>query len=129
MADSNEEGEVSSDNSAPGLDEFIDTRRQDRASKPSTEKTPATVEKVNIEAQRERTRTYLAAGLLGSLFISLIGIGFYIFRDTGSQVATDKERVNIHRELITIIWTSQVTLVSGALGFYFASERNNSDNS
>jgi hypothetical protein len=33
----------------------------------------------------------------------------------------------MHRELITIVWTSQVTLVSGAIGFYFASERSNNN--
>lgn len=116
----------------PSLDEFFEAQaRETLASKQQTlaEGTRGdSVIEIPVAIQRERTRTYLAFGLLGLLFLSLIGIGAYILFDTLSEVGPiSQEKSNAHRELITIIWTSQVTLVSGALGYYFGSERNNVD--
>ncbi|NES97941.1 MAG: hypothetical protein F6K32_22575 [Desertifilum sp. SIO1I2] len=73
---------------------------------------------IDIATQREKTRTWLAVYLLGLLTVSLIGIGIYITVDRGRETG-ESER---HREILTIVWTSQVTLVSAALGFYFGSE-------
>jgi hypothetical protein len=58
-------------------------------------------------ALRGRLALYLLIGLGGTL----IGIGVYIFFSLDDAMTK--------RELITLIWTSEVTLVSGALGFYF----------
>jgi hypothetical protein len=69
----------------------------------------------DIPASQERTRSWLALGLLALLTISLIGIAVYI--------AINKDDVT-NRELITLIWTSEVTLASSALGFYFGSKGN-----
>ena len=116
------------------LDEFVRTRDRVEASslgKSSTlQKTEATVldpgiqeTQVDVEVQRERARTRLSGGLLGLLTASLVGTGAYIFLDLLIPRQVSQERSNMHRELITIIWTSQVTLVGSALGFYFGSER------
>ncbi len=69
----------------------------------------------DIPASQERTRSWLALGLLALLTISLIGIAVYI--------AINKDDVT-NRELITLIWTSEVTLARSALGFYFGSKGN-----
>jgi hypothetical protein len=50
-----------------------------------------------------------------------------IFLDLLVPRQVSQERSNMHRELITIIWTSQVTLVGSALGFYFGSERDSNN--
>lgn len=118
----------------PSLDEIIRSReragRSTGTSKPSTRKPSSVVETtVSVEVQRERTRTWLAGGLLGLLSLSLLGSGVYIFADLLFIRNSDQQRADMHRELITIIWTSQVTLVSGALGYYFGSEPNKSGNS
>lgn len=73
---------------------------------------------IDIATQREKTRTLLAIYLLGLLTVSLVGIGVYIAFDRDRTPAESDK----HREILTIVWTSQVTLVSAALGFYFGSE-------
>ena len=78
-----------------------------------------------IEQQRERARTYLSIGLLILLTASLIGTAVYIIADVRNPKELSQERRNMHRELITIIWTSQVTLAGSALGFYFGSQKDN----
>lgn len=105
------------------LNEFVQ-RQSTQGSLPkiSVSETP-----VAVEVQRERTRTYLAAGLVALLGLSLFGIGLYIILDTIFPRDVSQEKKDMHRELITIVWTSQVTLVSGAIGFYFASERSNNN--
>lgn len=79
-----------------------------------------------IEQQRERARTFLSIGLLSLLTASLIGTAIYIIADVINPKELSQERRNMHRELITILWTSQVTLAGSALGFYFGSQQNNS---
>jgi hypothetical protein len=69
----------------------------------------------DIPASQEKTRAKLAMGLLHLLGGSLIGIAVYI--------ALNKDDVT-NRELITLIWTSLVTLAGSALGFYFGSKGN-----
>jgi hypothetical protein len=69
----------------------------------------------DLVASQERTRARLAMGLLFLLGGSLIGIAIY--------VALNRDDVT-NRELITLIWTSEVTLASSALGFYFGSKGN-----
>jgi hypothetical protein len=85
-----------------------------------TQQNPTSIEQSspladNIPASQERTRSWLALGLLALLTISLIGIAVY--------VALNRDDVT-NRELITLIWTSEVTLASSALGFYFGSKGN-----
>jgi hypothetical protein len=72
--------------------------------------------KVDIPVLQEKTRGRLATWLLVLLATTLVGIGFYIFES--------QEEANIKRELITLVWTSLVTLVGSALGFYFGSKGN-----
>ncbi|MEH1884789.1 hypothetical protein [Nostoc sp.] len=79
---------------------------------------------IPIEQQRESARTGLSQSLLLLLTASLLGIGIYIFLDLLVPKQVSKERSDMHRELITLIWTSQVTLVGSALGFYFGGEQN-----
>jgi hypothetical protein len=69
----------------------------------------------DLVASQEKTRASLAMGLLFLLGGSLIGIAIY--------VALNRDDVS-NRELITLIWTSEVTLASSALGFYFGSKGN-----
>lgn len=126
------------ENSPLSLDEFVKTRDKLGTSslgRTSTlQKTEVTVldpgiqeTQVGVEVQRERARTRLSGGLLGLLTASLIGTGAYIFLDLLVPRQVSQERSNMHRELITIIWTSQVTLVGSALGFYFGSERDSNN--
>jgi hypothetical protein len=67
----------------------------------------------------------LSAGLLSLLTASLIGTAVYIVADVRNPKELSQERRNMHRELITILWTSQVTLAGSALGFYFGSQKDN----
>jgi len=75
-----------------------------------------TGQKIDIPVLQEKTRGRLAFGLLVGLGITLIGIGVYIF--------LCQEEAISKRELIILVWTSEVTLVSSALGFYFGSKGN-----
>lgn len=68
-----------------------------------------------VEAQ-ERTRAKLAYCLLGVLGVTLLGVGIFI------TVSPDGEKAEKDRELLTLIWTSEVALVGSALGFYFGSQ-------
>jgi hypothetical protein len=61
------------------------------------------------------TRTWLAIGLVIGLGVTLVAIGVEIFLT---------EDPNIKRELTILVWTSMITLVSGVLGYYFASKGN-----
>ena len=134
------EGKENIENKPVSLDKFVQTRDKAGASSlgrsAKQQKSEATVldpgiqeTQVGVEAQRERARTSLSIGLLGLLAASLIGTGVYIFLDLLIPRQISQERSNMHRELMTIIWTSQVTLVGSALGFYFGSERDGSSNS
>jgi len=67
--------------------------------------------KFEILKKQEEVRGRLAIYLLIGLGVTLLGIGAYIFCSLDDPMTK--------RELITLIWTSEVTLVSGALGFYF----------
>ena len=117
--------------SPPSIDEFIKTRKQKHERFTPSKRTHTFQEKtISIEVKREQTRSRLAGGLLGLLALSLLGIGTYICSDIWFSGNTDQQKSDLHRELMTIVWTSQVTLVSGALGYYFGSEhnKNNSEN-
>lgn len=131
---------ISESSSIVSLDEFVQTQSKSGtrsferiATQKKSDETIATsgIEEtqVNVEVQRERARTRLSVGLLALLTASLVGTGVYIFVDLLVPRNVSEQRSNTHRELITIIWTSQVTLVGSALGFYFGSERDSSNNS
>jgi len=62
---------------------------------------------------QEQTRTWLAITLVVGLEVTFAAIGIFIY------FAQDD---SIKRELITLVLTSEVTLVSSALGFYFGSK-------
>ena len=78
--------------------------------------------KTDLATLQEQTRSTLAKSLIGLLAATLFGVGIYIWLSKDSK---DTEGIKSSRELITLIWTSEVTLVSGALGFYFASNKSN----
>ena len=81
--------------------------------------------KISVEERRETARTILSIGLLALLTASLLGTAVYIIADVINPKELSQERRNMHRELITILWTSQVTLAGSALGFYFGSQKDN----
>lgn len=127
---SNEGQSKEAGNKILSLDELIENRGKlqnfDSLTK-ATQKISSSL--VPIDQQRENTRALLATRLFSILIISLVGTGFYIFVDLLMPKQISQERSNMHREIITLIWTSQVTLMGSALGFYFGSERNGSSNS
>jgi hypothetical protein len=77
---------------------------------------PKEIPRFDIVESQERTRSNLAYGLLGVLVLTLAGIGIFV------TFAPEGEKTENHRELLTLIWTSEVTLVGSALGFYFGSQ-------
>jgi hypothetical protein len=93
----------------------------------NADKTEVRVEekRISVEERRETARTFLSVGLLSLLTASLIGTAVYIGADVRNPKELSQERRNMHRELITILWTSQVTLAGSALGFYFGSQKDN----
>lgn len=74
----------------------------------------------DLELQQETTRTWLAISLVLLLAVTLVLLGCYIFWTKDSK---ESESTKSSKELLTLIWTSEVTLVSGALGYYFASSK------
>lgn len=77
---------------------------------------PKEIPRFDIVESQERTRANLAYGLLGILVVTLAGVGVFI------TFAPSGEKTESHRDLLTLIWTSEVTLVGSALGFYFGSQ-------
>jgi hypothetical protein len=138
VSNAGEGGRENTENQPISLDKFVQVRDKTGASSlgksAKPQKSEATIldpgiqeTQVGVEVQRERARTRLSVGLLGLLTASLAGTGAYIFLDLLVPRQISQERSNMHRELITIIWTSQVTLVGSALGFYFGSERDSNN--
>ncbi len=81
-----------------------------------------TEKKFNIQQSQETTRSILAGFLMLLLGASIFGIGVYIWNIKDIKDSSTEALKN-SRELITLIWTSQVTLTSGALAYYFASNK------
>lgn len=73
-------------------------------------------QKVDIPVLQDKTRVWLATSILIGLGVTLVGIFAYVF--------FSQEEAISKRELITLVWTSEVTLVSSVLGFYFGSKSN-----
>jgi hypothetical protein len=67
----------------------------------------------DIPILKERTRTWLAITLVVGLEVTFAAIGVFIYFTQDDS---------IKRELTTLVLTSEVTLVSSALGFYFGSQ-------
>jgi len=90
---------------------------------PSVSSSGITEKKFNIQQSQEFTRSVLAGFLMFLLGASIFGVGAYIWsiKDTKDS---NTEALKNSRELITLLWTSQVTLTSGALAYYFASNKN-----
>jgi hypothetical protein len=101
-----QEPTIQSEGQIDDLDETRQTQTSDEQPRPLV---------FDLAASQEKTRARLAMGLLFLLGGSLIGIAIY--------VALNRDDVT-NRELITLIWTSEVTLASSALGFYFGSKGN-----
>lgn len=77
----------------------------------------------SIPYLQELTRARLAHRLITIWGLTLIGIGiFSVVSILNPQNESDREKSI--KELIVLVWTTQVTLVSGALGFYFGSNKN-----
>ncbi|MUL39318.1 hypothetical protein [Gloeocapsopsis dulcis] len=91
---------VESDSSAPRIQESFK---------------PQEIRRFDIVESQERTRANLATWLLISLGATLFGVSLFV------AFAPANEKTENDRQLITLIWTSEVTLVSSALGFYFGS--------
>ena len=117
---------------APSLNEFavnppVSLPEPPLALKPVPQKfTETIIERksgFSVEQQRERTRTGLAVSLLTLLTLSVVGVSAYIVGDLWNPKELSQERRNMHRELMTILWTSQVTLAGSALGFYCGSQK------
>jgi hypothetical protein len=77
--------------------------------------TDTSISRPDIPFLQEQTRTWLAITLIVGLEITFGAIGVFIYFT---------EDQGIKRELITLVLTSEVTLVSSALGFYFGSKGN-----
>ena len=131
--DSSQRGTLASESVPPKLADTINARKakakaglgEEGAAREDRENWKRVPEQsYRLAAQVEETRAKLAKRLLILLFVSLGGIIVYI----GIDILYGKGDADLHRELMTIIWTSEVTLVSGALGYYFGSERNGSSN-
>ena len=78
--------------------------------------TPKEIPRFDIVESQERTRANLAYGLLGLLVVTLAGVGLFI------TFAPEGKNTEDNRELLTLIWTSELALVGSALGFYFGSQ-------
>jgi magnesium-transporting ATPase (P-type) len=89
---------------------FTDLDSETKTSGNNAELTP--IKQVDIPALQESIRAFIVFFLLFCFGASILGIALYIY----SERDPDK-----NLQLITLIWTSEVTLISGALGFYFGS--------
>jgi hypothetical protein len=130
--------------SVPDLDSV--TKTEDRKSVYRPPETKA----FDGERWREGTRTFLSFALfisigltqlLVSAFVAApILLPFFVASEKHKQKGDDSKVVKLGdstfiyvvknedegkdgKELITLIWTSQVTLIGGALGFYFAANK------
>ena len=81
------------------------------------------IKNINVDPAtllQENTRTGLAYSLVALLAATLVLFGIYMVLTKDSK---ESESTKSSKELLTLIWTSEVTLVSGALGYYFASNK------
>jgi hypothetical protein len=111
---SNESNESSSNDSSTSTE--LDSRTETvEKSDPVVSFSGITEKKFNIQQSQEITRSILAGFLMFLLGVSIFGIGIFIWNIKDTQDS---------KELITLVWTSQVTLTIGALAYYFASNKN-----
>ncbi len=68
----------------------------------------------------EQSRREISTILLGCIAATILGTFLYIYISVSDTEDADKNDENA-KELITLIWTSEVGLVGGALGYYFGS--------
>ncbi len=82
------------------------------------------LENFDLQISQEKARVGILKSLIWLLIGSAIGVAAYICISLGVAFFITKDinaALENGRELITLIWTSLVTLTSGALGFYFGS--------
>jgi hypothetical protein len=110
--------------------ENLDSKMEDLDLKTKTEENlnpkalAPELENFDLQISQEKTRSDLAKSLIWLLIGSAIGVAAYICISLGVAFFITKDinaALENGRELITLIWTSLVTLTSGALGFYFGS--------
>lgn len=111
---------------------------------------PPLAERFDLPRAQEETRAELARFVLRIQIGILIAIGVLVtfteirstFKKDDSSpkdnlvqlgttnsfiyVVKDKGETNDNKEILTLVWTAQVALVSGALGFYFGSKESSS---
>lgn len=73
--------------------------------------------------KQEETRSWLARRLVNMLIGTIIGTFLLIVVDKILITLDENQDNQTSRELITLLWTSQATLVGSALGFYFGNQK------
>lgn len=73
--------------------------------------------------KQEETRAWLAKRLIDLVTWTIFGTFLLIVTDKVLVALDRKTDSQASRELITLIWTSQATLVGSALGFYFGNQK------
>jgi hypothetical protein len=75
-----------------------------------------------LRGRQELARTVSMFFLLSILFFCVIWISKFVGKITSVENPEElKENISVSVQLITLVWTSIVTLVSGGLAFYFGS--------
>lgn len=78
----------------------------------------------SVASKRENARTGLAITLLATLSLTIIGTFYYIFNPPQNSNGNNSDS----KDLITLIWTTQVSLLGSALGFYFGNSNSVNNN-
>jgi hypothetical protein len=90
---------------------------------PSTTREVQVVEDTLIRSRQEIARTRSMYGLLVILSFCVLGIALFVGKIISTGTPEEyHENVSVSVQLITLVWTSIVTLVSGGLAFYFGNK-------
>lgn len=82
-----------------------------------------------IPYKQEETRAWLARRLVHIVSWTIAGTFVLIVMDKIIVAFGNNIDNQTSRELITLIWTSQATLVGSALGFYFGNQKSDQERS